>query len=136
MSLKSIDRDLSLSSTSSTLAAFGFFYVETLGCSWRAAGMRNRKQARALSRHMTATEVERLILATPDLRHSAVFIAAYGAGLRVSETVSVKVGEIAADRKCLRIPSGKGGTERISSNSQRWLMTAMGWLAGRWVSGR
>ena len=63
---------------------------------------------------MTEQEVERLILATPDLRHRAAFIAAYGAGLRVSETVNVKIADIKADRKCLHIPSGKGGTERMA----------------------
>ena len=78
------------------------------------AGLRNRKKPLALPRHMTAMEVERLILATPDLRHRAAFIAAYGAGLRVSETVRVKVGDIKPDRKCLHIPSGKGGAERMA----------------------
>ena len=84
--LKLIDRGLSPSSTNSTLAAFRFLYVETLGCPVRVAGLRNRKKPQALPRHMTASEVERLILATPDLRHRAAFIAAYGAGLRVEET--------------------------------------------------
>ena len=112
--LKLIDRGLSPSSTNSTLAAFRFFYVETLGCPERVAGLRNRKKPQALPRHMTEQEVERLILATPDLRHRAAFIAAYGAGLRVSETVNVKIADIKADRKCLHIPSGKGGTERMA----------------------
>ena len=112
--LKLIDRGLSPSSTNSTLAAFRFFYVETLGCPERVAGLRNRKKPQALPRHMTEQEVERLILATPDLRHRAAFIAAYGAGLRVSETVNVKIGDIKSDKKCLHIPSGKGGTERMA----------------------
>ncbi len=112
--LKLIDRGLSPSSTNSTLAAFRFFYVETLGCPKRVAGLRNRKKPQALPRYMTEQEVERLILATPDLRHRAAFIAAYGAGLRVSETVNVKIADIKADRKCLHIPSGKGGTERMA----------------------
>ena len=77
--LKLIDRGLSPSSINSTLAAFRFLYVETLGCPERMAGLRNRKKPRALPRHMAAEEVERLILATPDLRHRAAFIAAYGA---------------------------------------------------------
>ena len=47
--LKLIDRGLSPSSTNSTLAAFRFLYVETLGCPERVAG--NRKKARALPRH-------------------------------------------------------------------------------------
>ena len=112
--LKLIDRGLSPSSTNSTLAAFRFLYIETLGCPERVAGLRNRKKPRALPRHMAAEEVERLILATPDLRHRAAFITAYGAGLRVSETVAVKVGDIKSDRKCLHIPSGKGGAERMA----------------------
>ena len=112
--LKLIDRGLSPSSTNSTLAAFRFLYVETLGCAERVAGLRNRKKPRALPRHMTAEEVERLILATPDLQHRAAFVTAYGAGLRVSETVAGKVGDIESDRKCLHIPSGKGGTERMA----------------------
>ena len=89
-------------------------WVETLGCPERVAGLRNRKKPQLLPRHMTAMEVERLILATPDLRHRAAFITAYGAGLRVSETVSVKIGDIKSDKKCLHIPSGKGGTERMA----------------------
>ena len=57
--LKLIDRGLSPSSTNSTLAAFRFFYVETLGCPERVAGLRNRKKPQALPRHMTEQEVVR-----------------------------------------------------------------------------
>ena len=63
---------------------------------------------------MTEQEVERLILATPDVRHRAAFVAAYGAGLRISETVAVKIGDIKSDKKLLHIPSGKGGSERMA----------------------
>ena len=114
--LKLIDRGLSPSSTNSTLAAFRFLYVETLGCPERVAGLRNRKKPQLLPRERAqAFSGDRgLILATPDLRHRAAFITAYGAGLRVSETVSVKIGDIKSDKKCLHIPSGKGGTERMA----------------------
>ena len=112
--LKLIDRGLGPSSTNSTLAAFRFLYVETPNCPERVAGLPNRKKPRAPPRHMTVTEVERVILATPDLRHRAAFIAAYGAELRVSETVGVKVGAIKADRKRLHIPSGKSGAEKMA----------------------
>ena len=47
-----IDRGLSPSSTNSTLAAFRFLYVETLGCPERVAGLRNRKKPQALPRHI------------------------------------------------------------------------------------
>ena len=109
-----IDRGLSPSSTNSTLSALRFLYVETLGCPDRVAGVRNRKLPSRLPRSMTEQEVEHLILATPDLQHRAVFVTAYGAGLRVSETVTVKIRDIKSDKKCLHIPSGKGGTERMA----------------------
>ena len=109
-----IDRGLGPATTNATLSALRFLYVETLGCPERVAGLRNRKRLHMLPRHMTEQEVERPILATPDLRHRAAFVTAYAAGLRVSETVAVKVGDIKSDRKCLHVPSGKGGAERMA----------------------
>ena len=109
-----IDRGLSPATTNSTLSALRFLYVDTLGCPDRVAGVRNRKLPARLPRHMTEQEVERLILATPDLRHRAAFVTAYGAGLRVSETVAVKVGDIKSDKKLLHVPRGKGGSERMA----------------------
>ena len=109
-----IDRGDTPASTNVTVAALKFLYVDTLGCPDRVAGLRARRQPRKLPRHMTEEEVERLILATPDLRYRAAIVTAYGAGLRISETVAVKVGDIKSDRKCLHIPSGKGGSERMA----------------------
>ncbi|MDE2892482.1 MAG: tyrosine-type recombinase/integrase [Chloroflexota bacterium] len=109
-------------------SARGFLYVETLGCPERVAGLRNRKKTRALPRHMTEQEVECLILATPDLRHRAAFITAYAAGLRVSETVTVKVGDIKSDRKRLHVPSGKGGAESLAP----WPDGVIDYLRGYW----
>ena len=95
--LKLIDRGLSPSSTNSRLAA-QVLLCRDAGLP-RARGRAAQSQEAPSARH--SQEVERLILATPDLRHRAAFIAAYGAGLRVSETVNVKIADIKADRKCL-----------------------------------
>ena len=112
--LSGIDRGLSPATTNVTVAALKFFYRDTLGCPERVAGLRARKKPRKLPRYMTEEEVERLILATPDLRYRAAIVTAYGAGLRISETVAIKTGDIKSDKKLLHIPSGKGGTERMA----------------------
>ncbi len=52
--LKLIDRGLSPSSTNSTLAAFRFLYVETLGCPERVAGLRNDGEPNRCPRCSTA----------------------------------------------------------------------------------
>ena len=107
-----LDRGLSPSSTNSTLSALRFLYVETLGCPDRVAAARNRKLP-GLPRSMTEQEVERLILATPDLQHRApsspLMVQAFGLRDR-----AVKIGDIKSDKRCLHIPSGKGGTERMA----------------------
>ena len=112
--LSGIERGLKPATTNITVAALKFLYVDTLGCPERVVGLRARKKPRQLPRYMTEEEVERLILATPDLRYRAAFVTAYGAGLRISETLAVKVGDIKSDKKLLHIPSGKGGTERMA----------------------
>ena len=112
--LSGIDRGLKPATTNVTVAALKFFYGETLGCPARVAGLRARKKPRKLPRHMTEEEVERIILATPDLRYRAAIVTAYGAGLRISETVAIKIGDIKSDKKLLHIPSGKGGSERMA----------------------
>ena len=44
---------------------------------------------------LSPEEVGRLIAAAPNLKHQAAMSVAYGAGLRVSEVVSLKVSDIA-----------------------------------------
>ena len=77
-------------------------------------GLRNRKRPRRLPCHMAEIEVERLLLATPDLRYRSAFMLTYAAGLRISETIAVQITDIKADRKLLHIRSGKGDVERMA----------------------
>ena len=73
-----IDRGLKPATTNVTVAALKFFYAETLGCPGCVAGLRARKKPRKLPRYMADEEVERIILATLDLRYRAAIGVAYG----------------------------------------------------------
>ncbi len=125
--LKLIDRGLSPSSTNSTLAAFRFFYVETLGCPKRVAGLRNRKKPQALPRYMTEQEVERLILATPDLRQVQPLV---GLDIVLRDTKSLHVGPterqhgsgISRLRRRLPLNQRFGGPPRIPRSSSRLIV--------------
>jgi integrase len=57
-------------------------------------------------------EVARLLDATPSLKYKAALSVAYGAGLRVSEVVALKVGDIDSRRTVIRIEQGKGRKDR------------------------
>lgn len=63
---------------------------------------------------LSPEEVGRLIAAAPNLKHQAAMSVAYGAGLRVSEVVSLKVGDIDGERMTLRVEQGKGRKDRYA----------------------
>ena len=126
--LELIDRGLHPGSTNVCLCALRFFFRDTLGRPDLVAGLRNRKIPRKLPRHLEEEEVERLLLAAPDLRYRAAMLTAYAAGLRISETLSLQVSDIHADRRLLHIRAGKGGHERMAPLPER----AIGYLRSYW----
>ncbi len=75
------------------------------------------KMMRHLPEVLSVEEIERLI-AAPDaatpagIRDRAMLELGYGCGLRVSELVSVKVGDFLLDGKILKV-TGKGGKQRL-----------------------
>jgi site-specific recombinase XerD len=62
------------------------------------------------------------ILARPnDRKHRLLLMTAYGAGLRVSELVALRVGDLDADRMTIRVQQGKGSRDRYTLLSPRLL---------------
>ena len=61
---------------------------------------------------LSVEEVTLLLRAATAPKYKAAFATAYGAGLRVSEVVALKVGDIDSKRMLLRVERGKGGKDR------------------------
>ncbi len=61
---------------------------------------------------LSPEEVARLLDAAPGLKYKAALSVAYGAGLRASEVVSLKVADIDSKRMIIRVEQGKGGKDR------------------------
>ena len=62
----------------------------------------------------TPGEVPRLIAPAGNLKHQTALSVAYGAGLRASEVVALKVGDVDSQRMTLRIEQGKGHKDRYA----------------------
>ena len=58
---------------------------------------------------LSVEEVTLLLQAALAPKYKAAFATAYGAGLRVSEVVALKVSDIDSERMLLRVERGKGG---------------------------
>jgi site-specific recombinase XerD len=97
------------------------FLFTTLG---RPEVMQNipnvRKQHRAPD-VLSGSEVERLLAASADIRHRAIFTLMYGAGLRVSELLALKVHDIDSQRMVVHVRNTKNRHDRIVPLSPRML---------------
>jgi len=70
------------------------------------------KKPRKLPVVLSGEEIVRFLEAIPGLRNRAALTTAYGAGLRVAEVCSLKVGDIDSSRMLIRVEHGKGAKDR------------------------
>lgn len=76
---------------------------------------------------LTAAEVARLLEAAPGLKWRTALSVAYGAGLRASEVVSLKVSDIDSRRMRIRVEQGKGRRDRDALLSPHLLAVLRNW---------
>src|SRR5437899_4068675 len=61
---------------------------------------------------LSPEEVARLLDDAPGLKYKAALSVAYGAGLRATEVISLKVSDIDSKQMIIRVEQGKGGKDR------------------------
>jgi integrase/recombinase XerD len=76
---------------------------------------------------LSAEEVARLLDAAPGLKYKAALSVAYGAGLRASEVVSLKISDIDSKRMLIRVEQGKGRKDRNVMLSPHLLALLRAW---------
>ena len=109
-----VDHGTSPVSLNAVITGLKFFFDITLGQAELMAKMQPVRVPRTLPVVLSREEVVRLIAATRDLKHQTALSVAYGAGLRVSEVVGLKVSDIDSERMTLRIEQGKGHKDRYA----------------------
>jgi site-specific recombinase XerD len=109
------------------IAALRFFFNVTLERPDLVRPLTSVHKPRKAPVVLSQEEVARLIEAAPGLKYKAVFGVAYGAGLRVSEVVALKISDIDSERMTLRVEQGKGQRDRFVMLSPQLLELLRGW---------
>lgn len=109
-----VDHGISPVSLNAAITGLKFFFDVTLDHAELMARMQPVHVPRTLPVILSREEVARLIEAAANLKHQTALSVAYGAGLRVSEVVALKVGDIDSQRMTLRIEQGKGQKDRYA----------------------
>jgi len=119
--------DLGVPSVNAAMTALRFFFKVTLRRSDVAEDVVFIREPRRLPVVLSPEEVARLLAAAPGLKYQAALSIAYGAGLRVSEVISLKVGDIDSARMLIRVDQGKGHKDRSVMLSQPLLELLRRW---------
>jgi integrase/recombinase XerD len=109
-----VDQGISPVSLNAAISGLKFFFDITLGRAELMARMQPVRVPRTLPVVLSPEEVSRLIAAAGNLKHQTALSVAYGAGLRASEVVALKVGDVDSQRMTLRIEQGKGRKDRYA----------------------
>ncbi|MHA7063032.1 tyrosine-type recombinase/integrase [Azospirillum argentinense] len=103
---------LGVPSINATMTALRFFFKITLRKGSVSEDIAFVREPRRLPVVLSPEEVARLLAAAPGIKYKAALSIAYGAGLRASEVISLKVADIDSARMVIRVDQGKGRKDR------------------------
>src|SRR3954470_588296 len=115
------DRGLAWATCNVYVHALRFFYRVTLGRDAATFRIPRGREARRLPEILSRREVSALIRAAASRRDRALLVTTYGAGLRASEVIHLRLGDVDSGRMCLRIEQGKRRKDRLALLSARLL---------------
>jgi integrase/recombinase XerD len=115
------DQNAAASTYNQALCALKFLYRITLRTNWELDGLARTRRQTKLPVVLSLDEVTRFFEAIPGLRHRAILMTAYAAGLRISEVLALRVDDIDSQRMVIRIRQAKGSKDRYVMLSPRLL---------------
>ena len=118
---------LAPASVNGAMVALRFFFRVTLKRPEALDYIPIAREPQRLPVVMTREEVASLLEAAPGLKWRTALSVAYGAGLRASEVVNLKVGDIDSERMRIRVEQGKGRRDRDALLSPLLLAVLRNW---------
>jgi len=125
--LQQVEQGVSSTTINATLSGLTFFFGVTLDRPSALKRMSRVRQPQKLPQVLSLEEVERLLAGSRNPKHRAALAVAYGAGLRASEVVHLKIADIDSERMIVRVNQGKGRRDRYAMLSPSLLELLRAW---------
>jgi site-specific recombinase XerD len=116
-----IDRKISTSYQNQSINAIKFYYERVLGGQRKIYLIDRPKNDKGLPVVLSEDEVSSLLRATTNLKHKAILMTIYSAGLRIGEAIRLKISDIDAQRMQIRVVQSKGKKDRYTLLSVKTL---------------
>lgn len=109
------ERGISTCQQNQRINAIKFYYEKVLGQPRRCYTVSRAKREKTLPDVLSKQEVKAILLAVvTNLRFWCMFSVLYSAGLRISELLALKPGDINVSRSLIRVRQGKGRKDRFT----------------------
>lgn len=102
-------------------AAIRFLFAVTLNRTLNYLQIPRQKKRKTFPEVLTRAEVSSIIDSCLNIKHKAMLMVVYSAGLRVSEAAALKIQHIDSENMRLFVEDGKGGKDRYTLLSQTCL---------------
>ena len=112
------------------LNAIKFFYRQVVKTN-EEIEIRGAKKNKSLPVVLSRLEIEKLLEVTGNIKHRLLLSLAYGAGLRVSEAINLKVSDIDLGELTVHIKLAKGKKDRITILPERLVPDIQNLMAGK-----
>jgi integrase/recombinase XerD len=122
-----VEAGVSSTTINATITGLKFFFGITLERPAALKRMSPVRKPQKLPQVLSVDEVARLLAGARNPKHRAALAVAYGAGLRASEVVHLKVADIDSERMILRVNQGKGQRDRYAMLSPSLLQLLRAW---------
>lgn len=107
-------KKLSSNSVNGHNTALRFLYAETMDVSLDLRKIPEIKRKRSFPQLLTKEEIQKVFNCTKNLQYKAMFMLAYGSGLRLSEIINLRVCDIDSKQMRIFVSKGKGGKDRYT----------------------
>jgi site-specific recombinase XerD len=103
--------------------ALRFLYVELYKKPYAIGGIPRPRKEKKLPTVLSQEEVLRILSQVDNLKHKTILMLIYSAGLRVGESVRLKISDIDGERKMIHLRNAKGKKDRYTLLSDTALET-------------
>lgn len=115
-------RKLSTSYINTAYSTCKLFFLSVLKRPFSMDDIPRVKNTKKLPVVLSRSEVISILNVTENMKHKAILMITYSAGLRISETLNLKLNDIDSSNMQIHVRSGKGDKDRYTILSKRTLL--------------
>lgn len=123
-------KNLSSQTINLSLNAVKFLYRDVLK-SKEKIDIKCAKRPKKLPVVLSKSEIRKIIITVKNQKHQLILALAYGAGLRVSEVINLKVKDINLEKLTIHLKNAKGKKDRITIFPQKLKLDLQNLIVGK-----